>query len=133
MTMIKKRDATLEKHFGFPDWLNSQPFILIDWEPWSKKRSNYLGCIEGKLDGKEIHSSAQNAALFVDLLKRTILMWIQKCHFAPFFLKERERRRKRIIVSYHWQKVPSQRKHYRLHFWKSLPFIIKKNNKLFNS
>jgi hypothetical protein len=33
---------------GFPNWLKSQPFIVIGWEPWSKKRVNYLSCIEGK-------------------------------------------------------------------------------------
>ena len=31
-----------------PHWLKSQPFIVIGWDPWSKKRGNYLSCIEGK-------------------------------------------------------------------------------------
>ena len=39
---------------------------MIDWDPWIKKRVNYLHRREG--DGKDIHCIAQNAALFVDLL-----------------------------------------------------------------
>ena len=27
--------------------LKSQPFIVFGWVPWSKKRINYLSCIEG--------------------------------------------------------------------------------------
>ena len=41
---------------------------MIGWEPCSKKRINYLTYIEGKGVGKDIHCSAQNAALFEDLL-----------------------------------------------------------------
>ena len=48
--------------------LKSQPFILIGSDPWSKKRGNYLSCTEGKWSSKDIHWSAQNAVLFVDLL-----------------------------------------------------------------
>ena len=44
------------------------PCLVISLDPWSKKRGNYLSCIEGKSSGKDIHSRAQNAALFVDLL-----------------------------------------------------------------
>ena len=33
--------------------------------PWSKERGNYLSCTEGKGCGKDIHSSAQNDALFI--------------------------------------------------------------------
>ena len=40
---------------------------MIGRDPWSKKKVNYLSCIEGKGDGKDIHRSAQNAVLFVDL------------------------------------------------------------------
>ena len=29
----------------------SQTLILIGWYPWSKKRVNYLSCIEGKVEG----------------------------------------------------------------------------------
>ena len=32
----------------FLDWLESKPFIVIGRDPWSKKRANYLSCIEGK-------------------------------------------------------------------------------------
>ena len=40
------------------------PYLYRDW-----LRGYYLSCIEGKGVGKEIHCySAQNAALFVDLL-----------------------------------------------------------------
>ena len=42
-------------------------FFAIGWDLWSKKKVNYLSCIEGKRGGKDIHWSAQNAALFVDL------------------------------------------------------------------
>ena len=42
---------------------------MIGWDPSSKKRVNYLSFIEGKGGGKDILCSAQNAALFVDLLK----------------------------------------------------------------
>ena len=28
--------------------LKSRPFIVTGWDPWSKKRVNYLSCIEGK-------------------------------------------------------------------------------------
>ena len=35
----------------------------------SKKRVNYLSCIEGEEVGKEIHCHAENNALFVDLDK----------------------------------------------------------------
>ena len=41
---------------------------MIGWDPWNKKIGNYLSCIEGKGVGKDTHCSAQNAALFVDLL-----------------------------------------------------------------
>ena len=40
----------------------------VGWDPWNKKKDNYLSCIEGKGGGKDIHCVAQNAALFVDLL-----------------------------------------------------------------
>ena len=50
-------------------WLaKTKPSIVIGSDPWSKKRGNYLSCIEGKGDGKDINKSLQNAALFVDLL-----------------------------------------------------------------
>ena len=52
----------------FPGWLKPQPFIVIGWEPWSKKKVNYLSFIEGKGVGKDICCSVQYAALFVDLL-----------------------------------------------------------------
>ena len=41
---------------------------MIVWDPWSNKRVNYLSCIEGKGGVKDNHWSAQNAALFIDLL-----------------------------------------------------------------
>ena len=50
------------------DWLRSQPFTVIGLDPRSKKRINYLSCIEGKRGGKDILRRAKNAALFVDLL-----------------------------------------------------------------
>ena len=43
---------------------------MIGWHPWIKKRVSYLSYIKGNGDGKDIHCSAQNAALFVDLLKK---------------------------------------------------------------
>ena len=46
-------------------WLAKIPTLIeIGWDPWIKKSVNHLSCIEGKGD---IHCSAQNAALFVDL------------------------------------------------------------------
>ena len=51
----------------FYDWLKSLSYIVIDWEFWIKKWVNNLGCTEEKGDGKDIHCSAQNAMLFVDL------------------------------------------------------------------
>ena len=49
---------------------------MIGWDHWSKKRVNYLSKIEGKGGGggkEDIHCSAQNAALFVDPLKKSFL------------------------------------------------------------
>ena len=46
--------------------LKSQPFIVIGGDPWSKKRVKY--CIEGKGVKTFTVCSAQNDALFVDLL-----------------------------------------------------------------
>ena len=46
----------------------SLPFSVICCDPWIKKKVNYLICIEGKGNLKDIHCFAQNAALFVDLL-----------------------------------------------------------------
>ena len=45
-----------------------QTFIVIGWDYWFKKRVAYLSCTEEKGDLEDIHRSAQNAALFVDLL-----------------------------------------------------------------
>ena len=53
---------------GFHDWLKSLFFIVIDWDPWIKKMVNYLSFIIGTGGLKDFHCSAQNAALFVDLL-----------------------------------------------------------------
>ena len=39
--------------------------IVIPWDPWSKKRVNFLSCIEGK----DTHWSAQNAALIGSIIK----------------------------------------------------------------
>ena len=41
---------------------------MIGRDPGVKKRANYLSCVEGKGGLKDIHCTAQNAALFVDLL-----------------------------------------------------------------
>ena len=41
---------------------------MIVWDPWSNKSVKYLSCIEEKGGVKDNHWSAQNAALFVDLL-----------------------------------------------------------------
>ena len=41
---------------------------MIGLDPLSKKGVNLLSCIEGKGVGKDIYCSAQNAAIFVDLL-----------------------------------------------------------------
>ena len=44
--------------------------LYRDWlKSLRKEKVNYLSCIGGKGDGKDIHCNAQNAALFVDLLK----------------------------------------------------------------
>ena len=64
-----KREFTLEEHQegqGSHNWLKSQPFIMIGWDPWFKKSVDYLNCIEVGLN--DIHCSTQNTALFVDLL-----------------------------------------------------------------
>ena len=43
--------------------------LYRDWlKSLRKEKVNYLSCIGGKGDGKDIHCNAQNAALFVDLL-----------------------------------------------------------------
>ena len=42
---------------------------MIGWDPWIKKRVNYLSCIEGKGGLKDFHRIEQNSALYVDLLK----------------------------------------------------------------
>ena len=49
-----------------PDWQKSLNFNINGWDPWIKKRVNYLSCIEGK-SMKDIDCIAQNAALFVSL------------------------------------------------------------------
>ena len=46
---------------------------MIACDPWSKKRGNYLSGIEEKWGDKDIHYITQNAALFVDLLKKYLL------------------------------------------------------------
>ena len=46
----------------------TEPFIVTGRNSLSKKSVNYLICIEGMGVGKDIHYSAQNAALLVDLL-----------------------------------------------------------------
>ena len=52
-----------------PQWAKIPTLIIVvGWDPWSKKRVNYFSYIEGKGGGKDIHCSAQNSALFVDLL-----------------------------------------------------------------
>ena len=48
---------------------NIPNFIVIGWDPWIRKRIDYLSCTEGKGGFKNIHCIAQNAALFVDLVK----------------------------------------------------------------
>ena len=62
------RDSTLEEKgaYGIHVWLKSKLFIVIGWYPSIKKMVNYLSSIEGKGGLKDIHSSALNAALFVD-------------------------------------------------------------------
>ena len=52
-----KRYFTLEEHYGVK-WLKSQPFVVIDWDPWIVKRVNYLSSLEGKGGLKDIHCSA---------------------------------------------------------------------------
>ena len=65
----KKIDSTLQEHKGVIARLAKIPtFYRGKWDPWIKKGVNYFSCIEGKGGLKDIHWSAQNAALFVDLL-----------------------------------------------------------------
>ena len=46
------------------------PILYTDWMRSLKlERVNYLICIEGKGDGKDIHCSAQNSEIFVVLLQ----------------------------------------------------------------
>ena len=58
--------------------------LIIKWvngsNPWSKKRVDYLSCVEGKGGFKDIQCIAQNAALFVDLYLEYLLF--------SFILKE---------------------------------------------
>ena len=42
--------------------------LEIGWGSWIKKMVNYLSCREGNGGSKDIQCSAQNAALFFDLL-----------------------------------------------------------------
>ena len=45
------------------------PTLYCDWlRALREERVNHLSCIEGKGGGKDIHSNAQNEALFVDLI-----------------------------------------------------------------
>ena len=55
--------------YGFHDWLKSPRFIVIGWDSSIKKRVVYLSCIELKGSLKDIHCTAQNAPLYVDLYK----------------------------------------------------------------
>ena len=49
--------------------LSKIPTLYRDWlRSLNKKRVDYLSCIEGEGGLKDIHYSAQNAALFVNLL-----------------------------------------------------------------
>ena len=70
LPLIQKRFYTRRtlRNIRIPHWLISQPFIVIGWDPWIKKRVTYLSCIEGKVGLKDIHCSAEYAAIFVDLL-----------------------------------------------------------------
>ena len=47
-----KRDSTYTRgtwrSMRINDLLSPLPFIVISWDPWIKKRVNYLSCIEGK-------------------------------------------------------------------------------------
>ena len=63
LTINKKIYKWVNETYSTLDWLKS----LIDWHFWSKKRVNYLSCIEEKGCGKDIYWSAKNVALFVDL------------------------------------------------------------------
>ena len=47
----------------------------MGWDPWSKKRVDYLSFIVGKGVVKDIYWSAQNAALFIDLLWN--IFWVE--------------------------------------------------------
>ena len=43
-------------------------FVFISRDSWIKERNNHLRCIEGMNGIKDIHCSAQNPALLVDLI-----------------------------------------------------------------
>ena len=78
--------------------------MVIGGDPSVKKRVNYLNCIEVKGDGKDIHWSAQNAALFVDLLQNIFSndnnRDHENCNFALFL--PRAPYSKNLIVKLNW-------------------------------
>ena len=55
------------------------PTLYRGRDPWIKNRVNYWCCIEGKGRLKDIHCSAQNAAVFVDLLWNIFCLFKVKC------------------------------------------------------
>ena len=62
---FKKKDITLK--WNIKECKDSPLSWLVEILEL-RKGLIYLSCIEGKGGGKDIHYSAQNAALFVDLL-----------------------------------------------------------------
>ena len=60
-----KRDSTLEEYEDFTNGYNPNPLSWLA-EIFELKKGTYLSWLPGK--GVDIHCSAQNAALFVDLL-----------------------------------------------------------------